>query len=420
MPSKGRMKLAASPNNDHNGKKKPTYRKSSDGKASIGKDAGQSKVRKIPPANPQDAKPMRESAEASEKDASSKDIKGEAKPPKGVKDEAKPPKDIKDDAKPSDDAGKSADAKSEDKPDGEAKPKETQKPHSHVAAKKKSRKPLAIGIAAVVVAVIVAVGVGMGLSGNNEASETQDETMLSFSDTKYNDAGELVNPVDWDEWIGRNPDVYAWLQVEDTNVDYPILQHPLVDDYYLMRNIDGEPEVNGTLYTQVGYNTKDFEEDPVTLVYGHTFEQADTMFTTLHNFEDETFFEEHPTFYIYTPDERLEYEVVSAFEYDNSHILMANDMSDPQVRADFFKMVQAPSSINKNVRKLEAELNPDKDKLLILSTCTQPANNNARYLVAAVLKNAESTEDVDVDDDSGVVEEHEISQEELDAMPDVE
>ena len=208
--------------------------------------------------------------------------------------------------------------------------------------------------------------------------------------------------------------------MEDTNVDYPILQHPLVDDYYLMRNIDGEPEVNGTLYTQVGYNTKDFEEDPVTLIYGHTFEQADTMFTTLHNFEDETFFEEHPTFYIYTPDERLEYEVVSAFEYDNSHILMANDMSDPQVRADFFKMVQDPSSINKNVRKLEAELNPDKDKLLILSTCTQPANNNARYLVAAVLKNAESTEDVDVDDDSGVVEEHEITQEELDAMPDVE
>ncbi len=402
--------MAASSNNDHNGKKKPTYRKSSDGKASIGKDPGQSKVRKIPPANPQDAKPMQESAEASEKDASSKDIKGEAKPPKAIKGDAKPLGDV--DTK--------ADAKSEDKPDGEAKPKEAHKPHSHAAAKKKPRKPLAIGIAAVVVAAVVVVGVGMGLSGNNEAGEAQDETMLSFSDTKYNDAGELVNPVDWDEWIGRNPDVYAWLQVEDTNVDYPLLQHPLVDDYYLMRNIDGEPEVNGTLYTQVGYNTKDFEEDPVTLVYGHTFEQADTMFTTLHNFEDETFFEEHPTFYIYTPEERLEYEVVSAFEYDNSHILMANDMNDPQVRADFFKMVQDPSSINKNVRKLESELNPDKDKLLILSTCTQPANNNARYLLVAVLKDAESTEDVDIDDDSGVVEEHEITQEELDAMPDAE
>ena len=49
MPSKGRMKLAASSNNDHNGKKRPTYRKSST-EASIGKDAGQSKVRKIPPA----------------------------------------------------------------------------------------------------------------------------------------------------------------------------------------------------------------------------------------------------------------------------------------------------------------------------------------------------------------------------------
>ncbi len=121
------------------------------------------------------------------------------------------------------------------------------------------------------------------------------------------------------------------------------------------------------------------------------------MFSTLHELEDPTFFEEHPVFYVYTPTQRLEYEVVSAFDSDNKHILEARDMDDPAVVDEFFAMVQNPTTMNGNTRALEKPLSAADDHLLILSTCTKPANDNARYLVVAVLRGVQQTEDRQVE-----------------------
>ena len=54
------------------------------------------------------------------------------------------------------------------------------------------------------------------------------------------EAGQQVDvPVDFDAWQERNPDVYAWIEYPGTNVDYPIVQRPDDDAYYLRRDIDG-------------------------------------------------------------------------------------------------------------------------------------------------------------------------------------
>lgn len=273
-------------------------------------------------------------------------------------------------------------------------------------AKKASGKPIdlpskdakrkrAFGIAAAVVAVALVACIGtlfaMGSSEDSTDSIVVDGTSLEVSDLA--DDGRLVNPIDWEEWMSRNSDVYAWLVVPDTNVDLPILQHPTIDDYYLTHDIDGNPLIDGALYTQVNYNSKDFTSDKVTVVYGHTFETNDTMFTSLHNFEDLEFFEEHPTFYVYTPTDRLEYEVVSAFDYGNRHILETRDMADPAVAKEFFAMVQDPATMNGNVRALEEALDSTSDHLLVLSTCTQPANDSQRFLLVAVLRDVQPTQD---------------------------
>ncbi len=415
------MTLSASSNNGRSGGKKPTYRKA----AAFGADAKEAKAERAekPARGTKPAKP--EGPRGASGDArDSKDARenAEAKPA------AKESSGARHAAHAKDAGGKKASAAERAEEDGSrpaSKPRTPEasasKPRTPEASTKKRRRPVGVIVAAALVATLVVVGVGFGVASQGDATDAvEDAPALEFSDPGYNDAGELVNPVDWDEWVGRNPDVYAWLRIDGTKVDHPILQHPVVDDYYLMRNIDGEPEVNGTLYTQVSHNGKDFEEDPVTVVYGHTFEQNDTMFTTLHNLEDPDAFEATPTFCVYTPEKRLEYEIVSAFEYDNSHILEVNDMTDPEARAKFFDMVQSPGSINQNVRQLDHALDPDKDKLLVLSTCTQPANDSARYLVVAVLRDVEKTENVDIADDEGVLEEHVFTQEELDALADAE
>ena len=97
--------------------------------------------------------------------------------------------------------------------------------------------------------------------------------------------------LDWDELYKTNEHIYAWIYIPNTNVDYPVLQHPEDDTFYLERNLDGSWGYPGCIYSEHRYNTMDWT-DFNTLLYGHNMKNG-TMFKTLHNFEDSTFFEEN-------------------------------------------------------------------------------------------------------------------------------
>ena len=66
---------------------------------------------------------------------------------------------------------------------------------------------------------------------------------------------------------GRNPDVYAWITVPGTEIEYPILQHPSDNSYYFMHNIDGSYGYPGCIYTE-NLNSKDITDNN-TVIYGH-------------------------------------------------------------------------------------------------------------------------------------------------------
>ena len=70
------------------------------------------------------------------------------------------------------------------------------------------------------------------------------------------------NQVDFKELQKINPDVYAWIQIPGTNINYPILQSVTeADDYYLNTTIDGKTGYPGSIYTEK-YNSTSFT-DPV-------------------------------------------------------------------------------------------------------------------------------------------------------------
>ena len=96
------------------------------------------------------------------------------------------------------------------------------------------------------------------------------------------------NQVDFEELQKINPDVYAWIQIPGTNINYPILQSVTeADDYYLNTTIDGKTGYPGSIYTEK-YNSTSFT-DPVTVIYGHNMKEG-TMFADLHKYTDKTFF----------------------------------------------------------------------------------------------------------------------------------
>ncbi len=214
-----------------------------------------------------------------------------------------------------------------------------------------------------------------------ETAESVTETLPLPDETAVNT--EYPEPVDFDEYMSVNREVYAYIRVPGTNIDYPIVQSGQDDNYYLRRNWKGEPYHRGCIFTQSA-NAKEFT-DPVTVIYGHNTGYND-MFSQLLRFQDKDFFEEHDLFYIFIPGHILVYKIFSAHSYDSRHILNSYDFSSPEVLADFQKTLMNPTALEKNVR--DGIILNEYSETVILSTCAQASSESAyRYLVNGVLIN---------------------------------
>ena len=58
-----------------------------------------------------------------------------------------------------------------------------------------------------------------------------------------------------------NPDIYAWIYIPGTEIDYPVLQHPSDDSYYLNYNMNGTRGYPGCIYTEKENNKPAFTEN---------------------------------------------------------------------------------------------------------------------------------------------------------------
>lgn len=243
---------------------------------------------------------------------------------------------------------------------------------------------LLLGIALVVGG---AVYTGYYLYSRYDAQQRGQE-LESIAQTTVGYDGSLKNPIDFKSLQKKNDEIYSWLKIPGTNIDYPIVQSKTDDMFYLNHSAtDRAFSKPGAIYTESS-NTTTFE-DRVTVIYGHNG-YKDIMFTDLHKFENKSFFDKHDIFYIYTPDSKLTYKIVSAFKYDNRHIMNSMNFQINDVFEQFLLTVQNPASTNKNVRQnLDKSLTID-DNIVVLSTCIQHQASN-RYLVCGVLIKNEKT-----------------------------
>ena len=220
-----------------------------------------------------------------------------------------------------------------------------------------------------------------------QASETeQQSTQVSenVGDTETDSHKEQYDipqkNLDWEELEAVNPDIYAWIYIPNTNIDYPVLQRSGDNDYYLEHNLDGSRGKPGGIYTE-DLNSKEFT-DYNTVIYGHNMKSG-AMFRTLHDFEDKSFFDNNQYVYIYTKDRTLVYKIFAAYTNDAKHILNSNDFTSEQGLSDYlekvFKKAQAEGYLRDDVAVT------GENAILTLSTCT--TSSDKRYIVQAVLVN---------------------------------
>ena len=207
-------------------------------------------------------------------------------------------------------------------------------------------------------------------------------------ETQPEDAAEetkepVAIPIDFAGLQQTNPDVYAWINIPGTSIDYPILQSPDDNAYYLTHDINREEKAEGAIFTE-NYNDKDFE-DPNTIIYGHDMKNG-SMFQGLHQYMDRSFFDENRTVTIYLPDRILHYRIFAAYLYDNRHILQSFNFNNHTVYQRYLEGIFSLRDMNSFV---DTSMKVDyEDKIITMSTC-YAGDSAQRYLVQAVLENVE-------------------------------
>ena len=85
---------------------------------------------------------------------------------------------------------------------------------------------------------------------------------------------DMENPINFDELQKTNSDIYAWIRIPDTKIDYPIAQREGDPSYYLSHDMYQQPRFAGCIYTE-DCNSKDFMDPNTCLLY--TSDAADEL-----------------------------------------------------------------------------------------------------------------------------------------------
>lgn len=99
----------------------------------------------------------------------------------------------------------------------------------------------------------------------------------------------------------------AWLYSPDTRINYVVAQGE-DNDYFLHRLLSGGDAKEGTLFVDFR-NSPDFT-DSNTIIYGHNMKSG-SMFGSLHRYEKQEYYEEHPVMYLYVPGNRYTLELLA-------------------------------------------------------------------------------------------------------------
>ena len=182
----------------------------------------------------------------------------------------------------------------------------------------------------------------------------------------------------FEELLAINKDVCAWVTVDNTNIDFPILQGE-TNLTYINRDVYGNFALAGSIFLD-SRNDKGFH-DIVSLLYGHHMDQSD-MFGDLDKYKDETFFKENTTGLLILPDRSYDLEIFACILTDASD----DAIFEPQeYKADINKLIRLTEQegLHYNADKLEElKKTNGQRQILILSTCSTEFTD-ARTIVLA-------------------------------------
>lgn len=175
----------------------------------------------------------------------------------------------------------------------------------------------------------------------------------------------------------RNPDCVAWVTIEGTVIDYPVMYRPGQKNYYLHRDFNGKHVSAGALF--IAENCDPDSSDNV-IIYGHHMNSG-KMFAALNKYKKQSFYEEHRRIVYETLHGSETYEVMFAFTTPvyTGHDFEYYAFSKASSAEEFDAFISACRERALYDTGVTARYG---DKLLTLSTCEYSQKNGRMVVVA--------------------------------------
>ncbi len=201
------------------------------------------------------------------------------------------------------------------------------------------------------------------------------------------------------ELLEINSDVVGYIRIEDTGIDYPVVQRRGEDgnDYYIDKNIYGEEAKAGSIYLDkrnyfdyIVDGTKMYTNSQNLVIYGHEMKD-DSMFATLKYYKDiDGYYSEHPIIELNSNYESYKYKIFAYFIVD------AEDETETKFDCwntlDFTSEEQFYEYVN-NAKKRSFDFNEVDvrygDQLLTLQTCHSMFPTARFFVMARMVREGE-------------------------------
>lgn len=195
----------------------------------------------------------------------------------------------------------------------------------------------------------------------SEALKEGGQTENPLGDISYNPQFELLR-ANLLNLKRKNKDLYGWISIADTNIDYPIMQGS-DNEYYLNHAYTGDFVPAGSIFADC-LNAKNLLDNHNLVLYGHNMSNG-AMFNNVGKFLDPAFFDSHPYIVVTTLDGMFTYEVFAVYQTTMDYKYVQTQFA---THDDFVVWAQEMQANSVNVRR---GITFDQyDRVLTLSTCT--------------------------------------------------
>lgn len=210
-----------------------------------------------------------------------------------------------------------------------------------------------------------------------EKPETPETPVIHYDDDTADTLPDILP--EYQTLYSLNKRLIGWVKIDDTYIDYPVLQ-TVNNDYYLNHNFDQEEDKNGSIFLDKDCSI--YPRSTNLILYGHHM-RSGRMFGQLNKYSSEKFYKEHKYIQFDTIYEKGTYEVMYVFRskiYEESEIVFKYyQFTDAVSETEFESNMMQMADMSLYDTGVSAEYG---DELLTLSTCDY-YTSDGRFVVVA-------------------------------------